>query len=623
MRRFFCTVLAAVMLVMLLSVGVSLPEATAAARAPYMFAVDSLSGAADRRPSGEMLKVVRDVAVVYGEDLHMTGWFSTPSGVTGYEYICTPAGNGMASWKAVPEVKIYHRPDLETADIPYGPGHRTAGFALTVPLGDSLAEGYYDIYLRALAADGSTLDFLALLRVRYGAPDEDDGAARTVSFERILREGAAAIRGAASVAADGIRLAPGGAVRLGTFHLPALEAVTIRYTTEAPTETNGRRAILGLKTTGDHPYGTLGAACHMTDTLVYAPIGGTDACEVTMDLTEIDHSGDVWLTGSLGGEVTITDILFFYNGKATDRVAAKLHLSGDAAKYLSGQNAVSAQGIADPTVGDCLRIEVTQDTNDPYVHFSAGLMMEDEADVRLDADEYKYLVLLLRAAPENLHAHMTLYLCAGTISGATEACTKSFSLERDGQWHYYLIDLTETEHWTGIVNGWRFDIINGNSLTGNYVDVATVQLFRTVEAARAVAAENPAGVTPYRLGEPAVIRDMREEAGAEADYTVPPEDTYLETTPDTEPGTEAPVKSTDTASTETAEAVTSPGETPTDRLTGSETEGEGTAGRGCASLAAIGWLPAVAVVAAWAAGRKNGTPGKAGKQNINPTEGGF
>ncbi len=601
MRRIFGVMLALLMLICTTTVWPA--PTTAAERIPYVFSVDQVDGNADQRASGDKLAILRETDVPFGGNLTVRGWFATPAGVQGYEYACVPAGGGAAEWKAA-DASVHDRPDLGQAGIAHATGHKTAGFVVTVPLSeglssDRLPEGYYDVYLRAVLRDGTTCDFLAFVRLRYGSPDLDDGDTCTISMERLARDGEDSLRGGATAEATGIRLPVGGSVRLGQLHLPAMERLIIRYTTDAATEGGDRRAILGLKQTGDHPYGTLGGACDMTDSLVYAPLSRDGHGELVLDLSEIGYSGDVWLTGSLAGEVTITEVVFFYNGKGTDQVAAKLQLSGDTASYLSGQNQVTAQGIHDETVGDCLRVEVIHETNDPYVYFSAGLMLEDDG-IRLDADEYKYMVLLLRASPENVHSHMTLYLCAGTITGATEACTKTFTLKKDGAWHYYLLDLTATENWMGIINGWRFDIINGDSLPGNRVDIATVQFFRTAEAAEAVAAEDPNGVTPYKIGDPAVIHDMREEAATDDTlYTVPAEDVYVETAPDTQPSEETDTRPIGV----TGEAITLPSGEPVTTPSGIESASVTEAGTdaptgGCASALSMGGLLCLLAVSA-------------------------
>ena len=115
------------------------------------------------------------------------------------------------------------------------------------------------------------------------------------------------------------------------------------------------------------------------------------------------------------------------------------------------------KGITDPVLGDVLRMEVNEASNDPYVFFNAGGLLK-EHDILLDANEYKYMVLLYRSYADNPTDRMNLYLCSGTITGATEECNHGVTLRRDGKWHYLLIDLTQRANWGGIINGWRFVI---------------------------------------------------------------------------------------------------------------------------------------------------------------------
>ena len=174
---------------------------------------------------------------------------------------------------------------------------------------------------------------------------------------------------------------------------------------------------------------------------------------------------------------------------------------------------------------------------------------------------------------------MNLYLCSGMITGATEACNQGTSLYRDGKWHYLLVDLSQKENWSGIINGWRFDYISGDSDVGDAVEFASVQFFRTFEAALEVASEDPKSREPYHIGDPVVERDMREELGAdEPDYVISPEDSFVvtepepetetPTEPETEPGTSLPEETEALPETETtaepetiAPTTTSPAET--------------------------------------------------------------
>jgi hypothetical protein len=262
---------------------------------------------------------------------------------------------------------------------------------------------------------------------------------------------------------------------------------------------------------------------------------------MTVELS-CDYRGEVWLTGHLPAEILVTSIQFIHVGQRGDRVAAKINLSGNLSGYFSGRNRVDVLTAKDPALGDVLRLEVTEQTNDPYAYFSAGNLLRDHG-LALDAAEYKYMVLLARAMPENPHDVMVFYLCAGAISGATEACTHHFKIVKDGQWHYYLLDLSATENWTGLINGMRFDIISRDCEPGHAMEFASMQFFRTKEAAQAAAAQNPADRGAYTSDtDSSVIRDMTEEQNVgTGSFTPPPEDTCVMTDPPSEPVTEPSV----------------------------------------------------------------------------------
>lgn len=555
----------------------------AGGRVPYEYSVDDLNG---EHISGTMIGVIKDLHLPEGESLTVKGWLATGEGVAAYQYLWLPAGGGQAEWKTVDakNAAIFKRGDLASAGVPYPSGHSTAGFDLTIDPPEGTPEGVYDVYIRALDGMGTPCDLVALLRLRYGDPDIDDGRSRLISFSRILREGGNAVAGDTVVSEDGIVLSENARVRLGELDLAVFEQLRITYKASdtGVAVGEGRRAVLGLKSSGDHGYGKTGEPYNMTDSLVYAALDpAVEEGVLEIDLTPCGENGEVWLTGYLGGELTVTSVEFIYNGCATDRVAARIDLSGDLINtYFSSNNRTEATGVTDPVLGEVLRLEVREDTNDPYIHFNAGQLLADN-EIALDADEYKYMVLLCRALPENSHNTMTFYLCAGPITSATEACTRSFSVQNDGKWHYYLIDLTRTENWSGIINGWRFDYLNGDSLAGHAVEFASVQFFRTLEGAEQAANEDPLAREPYKSGDPAVVRDMSEEnTGSESDYVIDPEDTYIVTEPVTEPPTESMTLSTTPSP---AESDARPDDTSAEGEPSDPRETEPAAKQGCAS----------------------------------------
>lgn len=525
-------------------------------RVPYRFHLETLhtTGA-----GGSMIQVVRKLELELGQPLEAAGWLATDEGVSAYQYLWLPAGGGFGEWITVKDPHITHRHDLTAAGIEYPSGHSTAGFQFTIEPPKDLPEGYYDIYIRALDGMGTPCDLAAILDLRYGDPDRVSASGQSISFPRIGREGEASLLGGATVEDDTLRLPPDGRVRLGDLNLTGFEEVKITYYfPDARAWKGDKTSILGLKSSGEYSYGKEDESYNVTHSLVHAPLWER-AGQITLKLTECDENGHIWLTGHLNSEIVITAIDFVGKGYGTDRVAALINLSGETATpYLRSFSHTEAKTVTDPHLGEVLRLEVKDATNDPYAHFAVGDLLRDH-DIVLDADVYKYLVLLYRAEPVNNTDRMNLYLCSGPIMGATEECNQGATLLRDGQWHYLLVDLSQKANWGGIVNGWRFDYISGDSDAGDAVEFASVQFFRTAKAAHEAAQQDPTRREAYKSGDPVVLRDMREEGSAEEEFIPDPSDTYEVTEPPTEPPIEPPTEPapSDTEAPD-SETITSP-----------------------------------------------------------------
>ena len=526
-------------------------------RVPYRYSFDHLHTASFTDTG---IKAVRNLELELGQPLEAAGWMATDEGISDYLYMWVPSGGSVAgTWEQVTTLQILPRPDLTAAGIEYPSGHSTAGFQFTIEPPKDLPEGYYDIYIRALDGMGTPCDLAAILDLRYGDPDRVSVSGQSISFPRIGREGEASLLGGATVEGNTLRLPPDGRVRLGDLNLTSFEEVKITYYfPDARAWKGDKTSILGLKSSGGYSYGKEDESYNVTHSLVYAPLWER-AGQITLKLTECDENGDIWLTGHLNSEIVITAIDFVGKGYGTDRVAALINLSGETATpYLRSFSHTEAKTVTDPQLGEVLRLEVKDATNDPYAHFAVGDLLRDH-DIVLDADVYKYLVLLYRAEPVNNTDRMNLYLCSGPIMGATEECNQGATLLRDGQWHYLLVDLAQKANWGGIVNGWRFDYISGDSDAGDAVEFASVQFFRTSKAAHEAAQQDPTRREAYKSGDPVVLRDMREEGSAEEEFIPDPSDTYEVTEPPTEPPIEPPTEPapTDTEAPD-SETITSP-----------------------------------------------------------------
>ena len=366
---------------LLLTVAALLPAYAApdeGGRVPYRFSLDSLNGYST---SGDMIGVIRDLRLPIGESLHAEGWLATAEGVSAYQYLWVAPGGAGAVWKTVENAEIFSRKELAQLGVSYPSGHGTAGFRLTISPPEGIGEGVYDVYIRALDGMGNPCDVVALLNLRYGAPDVDNGSTRLISLPRIAREGAASAQGKAMVTETGAVLSEEGRIRLGELNLTAFELVRITYTVAGAGLDadigDGRRPVLGLKSSGDHGYGQAGEPYNLTDNLAYAAptmVQGEGVLDI--DLSTCDYYGDVWLTGYVGSQITVTSVEFFYKGRVPSRVAAKIYLSEDlVGDYFSGMNYTAAIGVQDPVLGDVLRLEVTESTNDPFAFFHAGKLL--------------------------------------------------------------------------------------------------------------------------------------------------------------------------------------------------------------------------------------------------------
>ncbi len=601
--------LAVCLLALCLAGGLCLPaRAEAVGRLPCRFCFENLAGSSAGQR--DQMLILSGWSFSAGETLHFSGWLAAEGGIRGYEYAFVPVGEGAIGspeWRTPAVTAIFARSDLQAAGIPYQSGHKTAGFSLelTAPTG---TDGYYDFYLRGIAADGSRCDLLVMLDTVVGQPDADDGETRRVNLSRLARD-TGTLPGV-SFAWDGaVTLTAGGVLPLGTFNLAAFERVTVTYTVPAAftAEQGTRAAALGLKlsadTTAPAPYNHDPDGLYdMTGSQVLGRLrAGSGARTLELDLTGADGWGQLYLSAYLFGadSVTVTDLTFTYRGKGTTRTAARIFLSGDLASYLSDANAVTTETVQDDALGDVLRIRAASDTNDPYVYFRAESLLAEHG-IRIDADEYRYVVILVRARAGNQNGNMTFYLCAGNIGGPTEDCTASRTLQTDGQWHYCLLDLSSLDTWAGIVHGWRFDMINGFAAAGDWVDYASVQFFRTEEAAKQVAAGNPNRPdTVYHSGDAPVMRDDREERGAEQD-SFTPEQGDIRTPPEPDTGTATETDTAQPPEPDTSDTGRVPDpDTAGDGSGGTDTAGAdttGAAGRGCRS--AVGAAGAAACLLA-------------------------
>ncbi len=510
-------------------------------RAPYIFSIDEITGGNGGGGSSQ-IRVFEDYIFPDSGTMTMKGWVATDEGIVSYEYAWVSEYHMSPRWIEASVFEIIPRGDLANAGIPYPAGHSTAGFSLKIKPDENMSDGYYDLYVRAITGDGMACDLALFNHIIYGVPDRDDGDKRIISFPRLEKTPGALQN--ATAGELGLFMTHDSMVNLGAINLGYFERVIITYAV-SQTYSSEKQAILGFKSSPQYTYGNGEEPYNLTDHLTAIPLR-TDTTQIQtaeLDLTQVDLSmhESLCLSTYLKEDVTLSiyHIELIYSGQGYDRTNAKIYFSEDTTGFFSGINKVGLSGVKDPVMGDVLRMEVIENTNDPFAHFNAHGLLSDY-NLHLTADDYKYMVVLARVNPQNTHSSMTFYLCAGSIVSATEACTYSHSLTRDGQWHYYVFDLTDRENWEGGINGWRFDIINGDCLVGNYVDFASIQFFSSLKAAETAAKTSVTqNVTPHALGMPAVVRDDSAQSDIlDAPATFDEGDWYVETSPETQAPTE-------------------------------------------------------------------------------------
>ncbi len=517
----------------LLCMGMSQGSALAAdfqpGKAAYVSAIDELSNHT-YNGYNQVLHIVKDYELPLGQAIEMSGWLATAEGIRTYEYAWVSASGGVPDWKTPDGLTIISRKDLTNAEIPYASGHGSAGFALTILPDEGMVDGYYDLYVRGITGGDHPCDLMVLTGVKYGAPDVDENGRYSFSFTRLNQEENALM--GCRVENGVLHLGVDGVARLGELNLDKFESIKITYSIPQAFTTE-KQAVLGLKATCAYTYGQGTGKYNMTDNICYLPIDTTQAevvQEIELRLADQSgsYTGELYLCGYISGEVMIHGIELTYVGQGYARTAAKIYFSEDVVSSFGGMNKVELLGVNDAVMGDVLRIQVTEDTNDPYATFYGEALMK-EHDIRLTADDYKYIVILAKSPQHNINNNFVFYLCAGEIMGPTEDCTCGVTLHNDDRWHYYVMDLSQKGTWQGTIHNWRVDILNGNCQAGNYVDIASIQFFRTSEAAALVAGQSTTTCeTPYAKGQAAVIRDDCENGtDGEEHFVISSEDSFV------------------------------------------------------------------------------------------------
>lgn len=125
-------------------------------------------------------------------------------------------------------------------------------------------------------------------------------------------------------------------------------------------------------------------------------------------------------------------------------------------KQFSGANSMKAERVEMDGL-QVVKLSSTAATQDPFIFFSAGNYCTAKKIAKLKADDYRYVILRVKA--ENCSsAKFELFYCAGSVTGATAECVLQSSFDNaTDEWQYIVFDMSGAAKWTGVIHGFRFD----------------------------------------------------------------------------------------------------------------------------------------------------------------------
>ena len=148
----------------------------------------------------------------------------------------------------------------------------------------------------------------------------------------------------------------------------------------------------------------------------------------------------------------------------------------------SGANQCKFEIHMDQTHGSVIKLTTANGASDPFVTFNYAAYMKGLKLDAVSADEYKYIVMTIRA--ENcISETFELFYYAGSIGGATPGyqTTATFNASDDG-WQKIVFDLSNAD-WSGLVNGFRLDFLTAPGGADESVYIYAIDFYKTAEEA--------------------------------------------------------------------------------------------------------------------------------------------
>ena len=149
---------------------------------------------------------------------------------------------------------------------------------------------------------------------------------------------------------------------------------------------------------------------------------------------------------------------------------------------INGTNQATYEIFMDPTYGSVLKLTTRDGASDPFVNFNYANYMKGLKVDPVSADEYKYIVMTIRA--ENCSCEtFELFYYAGSVQGATPGyqTTATFNAAEDG-WQKIIFDLSSAD-WSGKINGFRMDFLTAPGGGEETVYIYSMDFFKTATEA--------------------------------------------------------------------------------------------------------------------------------------------
>lgn len=182
--------------------------------------------------------------------------------------------------------------------------------------------------------------------------------------------------------------------------------------------------------------------------------------------TEEPTTEEITTTNELNNPMSATSITFTGDEAFTWR------------KILENANQCTYEIVKDEQCGYVLKLTTKDGANDPFIHFEYKNYLKKFGMTAASADEYKYVVLKIKAENATSDGFEVFY-AAGSTKSPVGGMSKVMTFDQTNpDWQYVVMDLSAA-NWSGAINMFRFDFLVAPSGGGESVYIASIDLYKT------------------------------------------------------------------------------------------------------------------------------------------------